>query len=858
MNGLRYGLRLVLCSAVVLVLAPLQVAGGATASTTFVAVADSYVDAGSPSSNFGTAATIRADASPQRTAYLRFNVQGGGGAQPVTLKLYAHSSNSTGVQIRGVASTTWGETTITHANAPPVGAVVDSSSVQAGHWHHFDVSSLVTGDGLVSFAVTTTSGTAITLSSRQGSNAPQLVVGPVPNSSPYLVTRSGSTYQAQSQTTGTTFTGTLKSVVESAVGDLNQTGGGTVNFSAGTFDLGSDYFKPENISDITFAGAGMNQTVIQNSSSAAGDTEPFNFSGTTRVTVRDLTVSAGGPFRSTSDALDFDFGNDSTVERVKVTASRGRGIVFDGKDSGWFSANNVIRNCVIDGVPSDGIELLASDNNLVEGCTITNSAGHGIQMAKASNSGAQPNKTSNDNVIRNNVVDNSGQDGININGGHRNRLEGNQVTNSSNINGNRDGIRIGTTDGIACNDTVVQNNTATDNQATKTQRYGLAITSGLCNRTVVGPNNFTGNRVGPILDQGTNTQYTGADTQPPTTPTGVAASAISHSLVRVTWNASNDNVGVAGYRIYRNGSGTPMATVGGSTLSFDDTTVLPSTTYTYRVDAVDAVPLASPQSSPPASATTPAGPPDTQPPTTPSNVTASAISHALVRVTWTASIDNVGVVSYRIYRNGVATPYATVGGSTLTFDDTNVAPNTTYTYTVDAVDAVPLASAKSSPPASATTPAAPSAFTFNPVADSYVNEPSPTTNYGTSAQLRIDGSPVLRAYLRFTVSGVVGNIASAKLRIYANSASSTGHEVHGVTDNTWGETTINFSNAPGFGGTVVASGAFPAGGYVEVDVTSLITGNGTYSLALIGPGSTAVSLASRESATPPELVVNVG
>jgi parallel beta-helix repeat protein len=762
MNGLRYALRLVLCSGVVLVLAPLQVAGGAAANTTLLAVADSYVDSGTPSSNFGTATTIRTDGSPTRTAYLRFNVQGAGGGQPATLRLYAQSSNSTGVQIHGVSNTTWGETTINYTNAPAYGAMVDNSSVQAGQWYNFDVSSLVTGNGLVSFAVTTLSGTAITLSSREGANPPELIIGALPSPSPYLVTRVGSssTYNAHSQTMGTTFTGSLKSVVEAAVRDLDQTGGGTVTFASGTFDLGSDYFKPENISDIHFEGQGIDQTVIQNSSSIAGDTEPFNFSGATRVTIRDLTVSAGGPFRSTSDAIDFDFGNDSVVERVKITASRGRGIVFDGKNAGWFAENNVVRDCVItSGVPSDGIELLASSRNTVEGCTITGVAGHGIQFAKASTSAPQPNKESNDNVVRNNVVNESGQDGINLNGGDRNRIEGNTITNSSNITGNRDGIRLGTTDGISCNDNIVQGNTATDTQATKTQRYGLAIASSLCNRTVVGPNNFVGNRVGQILDQGTNTQYTGADTQPPTTPTGVAATAISHALVRVTWNASNDNVGVTGYRIYR---------------------------------------------------------------------------------------------------NGVATPYATVGGSTLTFDDTNVAPSTTYTYTVDAVDAATNASDKSSPPASATTPAAPSAFTFNPVADTYVNEPSPTTNYGTSTQLRIDGSPVLRAYLRFTVQGVVGNVTSAKLRIYANSASSTGHEVHGVADITWGETAINFTDAPAFGGSVGASGAFAAGGYVEVDVTSLISGNGTYSLALIGPGSTAVSYASRESATPPELVVNVG
>jgi hypothetical protein len=41
-----------------------------------------------------------------------------------------------------------------------------------------------------------------------------------------------------------------------------------------------------------------------------------------------------------------------------------------------------------------------------------------------------------------------------------------------------------------------------------------------------------------------------------------------------------------------------------------------------------------------------------------------------------------------------------------------------------------------------------------------------------------------------------------------------------------------------------------------MDVTAYITGNGTYNLALTTPGSTAVSLASRQSgANAPQLVV---
>jgi len=54
----------------------------------------------------------------------------------------------------------------------------------------------------------------------------------------------------------------------------------------------------------------------------------------------------------------------------------------------------------------------------------------------------------------------------------------------------------------------VSNNTATDTQGTKTQKYGLNIASSLCNRTVVGPgNDFAGNLTAPIHDVGTGTIY---------------------------------------------------------------------------------------------------------------------------------------------------------------------------------------------------------------------------------------------------------------------------------------------------------------------------------------------------------------
>jgi Fibronectin type III domain/Calcineurin-like phosphoesterase len=73
---------------------------------------------------------------------------------------------------------------------------------------------------------------------------------------------------------------------------------------------------------------------------------------------------------------------------------------------------------------------------------------------------------------------------------------------------------------------------------------------------------------------------------PPTTPTGLAASPIGSSRLNLTWNAStDDNNQLAGYTLYRNGSA--ITTVGPNTLGYADTGLSPNTTYSYTVDAFD-------------------------------------------------------------------------------------------------------------------------------------------------------------------------------------------------------------------------------------------------------------------------------
>jgi parallel beta-helix repeat protein len=437
---------------------------------------------------------------------------------------------------------------------------------------------------------------------------------------------------------------------------------------------------------------------------------------------------------------------------VKIVAARGRGIVFDGKGVGWSADRNIVRNCVIDGVQSDGIELLASSSNLIEGCRITNTAGHGIQITKSSSIASTPNKPSSDNQLIGNVVDESGQDGINLNSGSRNEIRDNTVTNSSDVTSKRDGIRLQSTDNIPCDDNVIAGNTATDTQSARTQRYGLYISSALCRRTVVSGNRFSGNASGDLRDLGTGTLIdTPDDTTAPSVPTIVRAAATAPQSAEIEWSAASDDVGVKEYVVRRD-----------------------------------------------------------------------------------------------------AAVVTTVAAPGLTYADAGLTPGTTYAYTVEAVDGAGNASGPSAE-ASVTTPAS-HTLEFAPVADTYVDAATPTTPRGTSSQLRVDGSPDLRAYLRFDVQGVTGTVESARLRLWANSSSSVGHRVHAVDDTTWSEGML-YADAPPLGAVVGSSGSFASGGYREVDVTALLTEDGLLSLGVSTANSTAISYGSRESSNDPQLVV---
>lgn len=188
------------------------------------------------------------------------------------------------------------------------------------------------------------------------------------------------------------------------------------------------------------------------------------------------------------------------------------------------------------------------------------------------------------------------------------------------------------------------------------------------------------------------------DTQAPTVPSGLMATAPAYNKVNLSWTASSDNTGVVGYWVARNG--VTIAQLGNAT-TYIDTQVLPDTTYTYKVSAYDAAGNNSPQSAV-ASVTTPKAP-DTQAPTKPSGLVAAAVSSSQINLSWTASSDNVGIASYDIYRSPVSGSAAKIGTvSSTSFGDANLQPSTAYTYFVVARDAADNTSSQSDPASAAT------------------------------------------------------------------------------------------------------------------------------------------------------------
>lgn len=166
--------------AVAIVATPVAAGSGLqTEIRAFKPIADTYVTAERPETNFGRSRVLRADAAPEVTTFLRFEVgRLTGEVTSVTLLLHTRGPARTSYEVREVRHR-WRERRLTYTNAPRLSRRYTASKpVRRGTWSAVDVTPFAEryGGGEVSLAVTTRSARGLSFGSRESRYAPRLVV----------------------------------------------------------------------------------------------------------------------------------------------------------------------------------------------------------------------------------------------------------------------------------------------------------------------------------------------------------------------------------------------------------------------------------------------------------------------------------------------------------------------------------------------------------------------------------------------------------------------------------------------------------------------------------------------------------
>jgi chitodextrinase len=244
------------------------------------------------------------------------------------------------------------------------------------------------------------------------------------------------------------------------------------------------------------------------------------------------------------------------------------------------------------------------------------------------------------------------------------------------------------------------------------------------------------------------------DVSPPSVPQKLTVTGRGLTSVMLVWNPSHDNVGVAGYEVYRNGkwiTNVPRP-------AYKDEGLAAATRYRYTVRAYDTSNNASADSNRVEPTTLAA--PDTTPPTVPTGVNAQGTGPTAIDVSWTASSDNVGVAGYQVRRDGVV--IAEVTGTAYT--DQGLTPSTSYGYSVRALDAEdnasafsPTVSASTLNPPPTTTPPPPPTTTPPPTVDPSVVQSvsliTSITNCVVSISATVVVSGPMEVTLSYTITG---------------------------------------------------------------------------------------------------------
>jgi phosphatidylinositol-3-phosphatase len=150
--------------------------------------------------------------------------------------------------------------------------------------------------------------------------------------------------------------------------------------------------------------------------------------------------------------------------------------------------------------------------------------------------------------------------------------------------------------------------------------------------------------------------------------------------------------------------------------------------------------------------------------------------------------------------------------------------------------------------------------TLPAAADSYVYSGATGANYGAEVVLKHSAS-TYRGLITFDTSGIPagGTVDSVSLRLYYLSSPASGGTAVRPEAGSWIESGVTWATQPAWSSTVLATSATPtANGWTTIPLPpSAITRGGLSSFGLsYTTAGIIVSVASRQSATPPQLVVD--
>jgi GH35 family endo-1,4-beta-xylanase/chitodextrinase len=291
------------------------------------------------------------------------------------------------------------------------------------------------------------------------------------------------------------------------------------------------------------------------------------------------------------------------------------------------------------------------------------------------------------------------------------------------------------------------------------------------------------------------------------TPSDVTASSLT-----LSWSAAQDDREVSAYRIYQGNE--ELVTVPASSAFFHVKGLAENTTYRFKVEAVDS--SGNRSGNGPQVTVKTAAAQDYAAPSWPESrmLTYSSLGDRTVTLQWTQASDNIEVTAYKVYKDGAVV--TSVYGDQQSYTVTGLEANHTYHFRVEAGDAAgnwsvtgPAITVRTSPGLVRTQ------HILYPSDDAFIQAPATFGGAGTTnniAYLRFKNASGVsgseqnkntgnnrRAYLKFPLSSVTGNVYEASLNLYVFAVQTANMDISMdlyATGDNWSESSINWANKP--------------------------------------------------------------